>query len=272
MEHNFTIALILTTVAGFATLLGGFCTFLIRKNNLKALSVGLAFSAGVMIFMTLSELLHEAQTYLQLNMPDNAQLIAYVCFFVGIGVASLIDFFMPAHIEDDFDEKDLENNEAAKQLHDENIQKSEIKRAGIVTAIALSIHRFPEGLATFFVASSNLALGIPLAIAIAIHNFPEGIAVALPVYNATGKKRIAIFYSLMTTLAGPIGAIIGFIFLKAFISQTLIGCLFAIVAGIMLYISLDTLLPLARKYGDNHHVMIGIISGMFFISMSLILF
>jgi len=133
------------------------------------------------------------------------------------------------------------------------------------------MHRIPEGLATFFVVSTNLALGIPMAIAIAIHNFPEGIAVALPVYNATGKKRTAIFYSFLTTLAAPLGAIMGFFFLRAFLSEGLVGSLFGMVAGVMIYISMDTLLPLARKYGDNHHVIIGIISGMFFIAGSLLL-
>lgn len=264
MEHNFVLALILTTIAGFATLIGGFCTFLVNKNNLKALSIGLAFSAGVMIFISLSELLGEAQKFLTSSFGDLAQIIAYISFFVGIIIASLIDFFLPAHFEEH-----IEDDTAITCSKKSN--KYEIKRAGILTAIALSIHRFPEGIATFFVASTDLALGIPMAIAIAIHNFPEGIAVALPVYNATGKKRKAIFFSFLTSLAGPAGAILGYLFFKPFLSTSLIGILFAAVAGIMVYISLDTLLPLARKYGDNHHVMIGIILGMFFISMSLFL-
>ena len=269
MEQNFVIALVLTAIAGLATLLGGFATFLIKKNNLTALSIGMAFSAGVMIFISLTELLHEAQSYMSAQHPDLAQLVAYGSFFIGIAIAYVVDFFMPAHIDD---ELCVEMNGCENPHHPHHhADKDEIKRAGILTAFTLSMHRNPEGLAMFFVVSTNLALGIPMAIAIAIHNFPEGIAVALPVYQATGKKRIAILYSFITTLAGPLGAIIGFVFLKTLLDETLVGVLFGIVAGIMIYISLDTLLPLARKYGENHHVIIGIISGMFFIAVSLLL-
>lgn len=266
MEHNFVIALILTTIAGLATLLGGAATFLIKKNNLTALSIGMAFSAGVMIFISLTELLHESEVYIAANIPEHSQMIAFGAFFIGIGIAYVVDFFMPAHLDDEFCSSS--ETECPQPIAP---NKQEIKRAGLLTAFTLSMHRIPEGLAMFFVASTNLALGIPMAIAISIHNFPEGIAVALPVYQATGKKRIAILYSFITTLAGPLGAVIGFFFLKTLLDETLVGALFGIVAGIMIYISLDTLLPLARKYGKNHHVVIGIISGMFFIAMSLLL-
>ncbi len=275
MENNFGIALLLTTIAGMATLVGAFCSFLIKKDNMKALSIGLAFSAGVMIFLSLNELLHESNDFLlQSSLHEYAKALSFLFFFVGAGVAALVDFFMPAHIDEELcveveKFEDCEENILHKHHHGSG--KHEIKRAGIMTAVALSIHRIPEGLATFFIASTNLALGIPVAIAIAIHNFPEGIAVALPVYNATGKKRTAIFYSFLITLAGPFGAVLGFVFLKNFLSEAVVGVLFAIVAGIMVYISLDTLLPLARKYGENHHVMIGMISGMFFIAMSMLL-
>lgn len=264
MEHNYIVALVITTLAGLATVIGGFFTFFIKKTNLHALSVGLGFSAGVMIFIALYSILHESQDFLMHVFPNKAQFLTFLSFFGGVGVACLIDYFLPAHIGTGL----LNNGEV-----DEHMQENhDIKRAGILTTLAISIHRFPEGLATFLVASADLKLGIPFAIAIAIHNLPEGIAIALPVYHATGKKRLAIFYSFVAGLAGPIGAILGFGLAKIFLPEIAVGMMFGAVAGIMVYISLDTLLPLAREYGDNHHVMIGIISGMFFISLSMLLF
>lgn len=264
MEHNYVIALAITALAGMATLLGGALTFFIKKTNLHALSVGLAFSAGVMIFIALYAILHESQDFLAQVFPQKAQLVAFLSFFVGVGVAILVDFFLPAHIG-----TGLMDHHHAEGHCDEEPQ---VKRAGILTTLAISIHRFPEGLATFLVASADLRLGIPFAIAIAIHNLPEGIAIALPIYHSTGKKRLALLYTFVASLAGPIGAIIGFGFAKMFLPEMAVGMMFGAVAGIMVYISLDTLLPLAREYGDNHHVTMGIISGMLFISLSMLLF
>ena len=123
----------------------------------------------------------------------------------------------------------------------------------------------------FLVASTNITLGIPLAVAIAIHNLPEGIAIGLPMYHATGKRRYAMLFSFLAGISGPIGAIIGFVIIKIFMPQMAIGILFSIVAGIMVYISLDTLMPTAREYGENHDVMAGIFAGMFFIGIGLLL-
>lgn len=265
MEHNYSIALAITTLAGMATLFGGFLTFFIKKTNLHALSVGLGFSAGVMIFIALYAILHESQDFLIQVFPHKAQLVAFLSFFVGVGVAILVDFFLPAHIGTGLIN---DHNHAAGDCS----EGGDVQRAGILTTLAISIHRFPEGLATFLVASADLRLGIPFAVAIAIHNLPEGIAIALPIYHSTGKKRLALLYTFLASLAGPIGAMIGFGFAKMFLPEMAVGMMFGAVAGIMVYISLDTLLPLAREYGDNHHVTIGIIAGMFFISLSMLLF
>lgn len=265
MEHNYAIALAITTLAGLATVGGGFLTFFVKRTNLSALSIGLGFSAGVMLFIALYSIMHEAQDFLTPIFNQNAQVVTFISFFIGAGVAFLVDHFMPAHIGTGL----LENGEEPTSDH---INNPQISRAGILTTLAISIHRFPEGLATFLVASADLKLGIPFAIAIAIHNLPEGIAIALPIYHSTGKKRLAILYSFLAGLAGPIGALIGLALAKIFLPEMAVGMMFGAVAGIMVYISLDTLLPLAREYGDNHQVMIGIISGMFFISLSLLLF
>lgn len=263
MEKQYILALFLTILAGLSTLIGGFFTFFVKKTSLKVLSIGLGFSGGMMIYISLNELLIEANKYLIPEFSKNANILAFLMFFLGVGLAILIDYFIPDHIESDLFLKDPK-----KCKH--NMHK--IKRAGIVTAIAVAIHNFPEGIANFFVASQNLALGIPLALAIAIHNIPEGIAIALPIYHAVQKKRTAIVYTLLSGLAEPFGALLGFIFLRNYLTQTTLGFLFAAISGIMVYISIDTLLPMAREYGENHHVVFGVMLGMFIIGLSLIIF
>ncbi len=258
--NNYILPLILTLLAGMSTLLGGFITFFVKRNNLRALSVGLGFSAGVMIYVSLSELMPEASMMLSSYYSIKiSNAFAFLGFFFGIIIAVLIDYFIPDHIESDF----LSTSKKCEK-------RRLIRRAGIITAIAVSLHNFPEGMATFLVSSEDIRLGIPVAIAIAIHNIPEGIAIALPIFHATGKKRLAIFYSFMSGIAEPIGGLIGVLLLKTVMPAQAVGLMTAAVAGIMVYLSLDTLLPLSREYGENHHVIIGIISGMLIMSLGLI--
>ena len=232
MLENWKLPLLMTVLAGFATVIGGFITFLVNKNNLKILSLGLGFSAGVMIFVSFTEI-----------------------------ISKLIDTFIPDHVEED-----LLNEKS------ENCQKTHrIKRAGLLTAIAIAVHNFPEGLGTFLVSSQDITIGISVALAIALHNIPEGIAVALPIYHATGKKRMAIWYSFWTGMTEPIGALIGLALLHWFLPQVFVGFFMAAVVGIMIYISFDTLLPLSHEYGDWHYAITGIMSGVIVIWASLLL-
>ena len=228
---------------------------------MKVLSLGLGFSAGVMIFVALTEILHSAQDLLVPYFPNNYQWVVYFGFIVGVLISKLIDTFVPDHVEEDLTEGcDFE----CKKTH-------RIKRAGILTAIAIAVHNFPEGLGTFLVSSQDLALGVSVAIAIALHNIPEGIAVALPIYHSTGKKRLAIWYSFWTGMTEPIGALIGLGLLSWFLPQMFIGFFLAAVVGIMIYIAFDTLLPLSHEYGDWHYAITGVMSGLIVIWASLLL-
>jgi zinc transporter, ZIP family len=260
MHVDYKIPLLMTLFAGLSTVLGGFLTFFIKRTNIKALSIGLGFSAGVMIFLSFTEILKTSNQMLLKFFPHHSSWLVFVGFGLGVLVAMLIDYFVPEHIEEDI----FCDKENCSRQH-------KIRRAGLLTAIAISVHNFPEGMATFFVSTQNLALGASVAIAIAIHNIPEGIAVALPIYHATGKKRVAIWYTFLSGISEPIGAIIGLIALHYFLPQAAIGILFAGVAGIMVYLSFDTLLPLSRDYGDGHYSVFGIMSGIFFIWVSLLL-
>lgn len=261
MIENWQLPLLMTFLAGLATIIGGFITFLVNKNNLKVLSIGLGFSAGVMIFVSLTEIMHSAQDLLKIYFPHNYTWMVFFGFIVGVIISKLIDMFVPDHVEEDLAEGCDRSCE----------HKHRIKRAGVLTAIAIAVHNFPEGLGTFLVSSQDLTIGVSVAIAIALHNIPEGIAVALPIYHSTGKKRMAIWYSFWTGMTEPLGALIGLGLLHWFLPHMFIGFFMAAVVGIMIYIAFDTLLPLSHEYGDWHYAIGGIMSGIIVIWASLLL-
>lgn len=261
IPQNFVPAMLITLFAGLATTIGGAIAFVVKKNSLKALSVGMGFSAGVMIFLSLTEMVPEANILLTKHFPNNHEWITFVGFIAGLLMAIVIDYFMPDHI----DEEDM--------LHPDTPSRRDykIKRAGLFTAAAICVHNFPEGMATFFTTTQNITLGISVGLAIAIHNIPEGIAVALPMYHVTGKKRYAMLYAALSGITEPIGALVGMLVFGLFLPQILVGALMSAVAGIMIYISFDTLLPLAKEYGDWHQSLVGILSGIIVMWVSLIL-
>ncbi len=261
LPQNFGIAMIMTLIAGLTTAVGGAIAFIVKKDNLKALSVGLGFSAGVMIFLSFTDIIPEAGEMLSVNFPNHFDWLVLAGFIAGIVVAILIDYFLPDHVDPD----ELADPEAPCA------HRHKIKRAGLLTAIAICVHNFPEGMATFLTTTQNLTLGISVGLAIAIHNIPEGIAVALPIYHVTGKKRYAMLYAALSGITEPIGAVIGMFLFSLFLPQVLVGILLAAVAGIMIYLSFDTLLPLSREYGNWHLSMIGIVTGILFIWTGLIL-
>lgn len=261
LPQNFIPAMLITLFAGLATTIGGGIAFVVKKNSLKALSVGLGFSAGVMIFLSFTEMLPEADKLLLTHFPNNHQWITLAGFLIGLVIAIFIDYFLPDHV----DEEDMLNPEAPAK------HNNMIKRAGLFTAIAICVHNFPEGMATFFTTTQNITLGLSVGLAIAIHNIPEGIAVALPIYHVTRKKRYAMLYAAMSGITEPIGALVGMLIFGTFLPQVFVGALMAAVAGIMIYISFDTLLPLAKEYGDWHQSLVGILSGIIVMWISLIL-
>lgn len=261
LPQSFIPAMLITLFAGLATTIGGGIAFIIKKKSLKALSVGMGFSAGVMIFLSFTDMVPEANNLLSVHFPNNYEWITFIGFVAGLLIAILIDYFLPDHV----DEQDM--------LHPDTPSRRnyKIKRAGLVTAVAICVHNFPEGMATFFTTTQNITLGLSVGLAIAIHNIPEGIAVALPVYHVTGKKRYAMLYAALSGVTEPIGALVGMLLFGALLPQVLVGALMSAVAGIMIYISFDTLLPLAKEYGDWHQSLVGILSGIIVMWVSLIL-
>lgn len=268
MEPNLLYAFLLTLFAGLSTGIGGILAFFIKKDNILALSLGLGFSAGVMIYVSFTELLQESKHYLSASYGANTgEWASVLLFFIGIGIAALIDNLLPEDVSHHIFNFSDSNSEEEK----EKLSKCKLCRTGLFMAIVLAIHNFPEGLATFMSGLTNITLGISIAVAIAIHNIPEGIAVALPIYHSTGSRKKAFTFSLLSGMAEPIGALIGYFFLRSILNNSTFGILIAAVAGIMVYIAFDELLPMAREYGNGHVEILGVVLGMLVMSVSLIL-
>lgn len=269
METNILNAFLLSLFAGLSTGIGGILAFFIKKDNILALSLGLGFSAGVMIYVSFTELLQQSKHYLIASFGNNTgEWFSIILFFTGILIAALIDRLLPDDMSHHiFDVSNLDSVSKCAEKH----SKRKLCRTGLFMAVVLAIHNFPEGLATFMSGLTNITLGISIAVAIAIHNIPEGIAVALPIYHSTGSKRKAFAFSLLSGMAEPVGALIGYFFLRSILSNFTFGVLIAAVAGIMVYISFDELLPMAQEYGNGHVEILGVILGMLVMAVGLVL-
>lgn len=266
MDHNVLIAFGMTLFAGLATGIGSIIGLTAKKDNKTFLAVSLGFSAGVMIYVSFVEILVKAQESLVLELGDKVGTIATVgAFFAGMLVIGIIDALIPgASNPHEFTNLD--------EVEEKSSSVNKLYKTGLYTAIAVGIHNFPEGLATFVSALQEPALAIPIVVAIAFHNIPEGLAISIPIYHSTGSKKRAFVYSFLSGLAEPIGALFGYLFLMPIMSDLTFGILFAMVAGIMVFISFDELLPAAEEYGEHHLVLYGLIGGMALMAVSLLLF
>ncbi len=269
MDNNVCLAFGLTLFAGLSTGIGSLIAFFTRRTGRKFLSVSLGFSAGVMIYVSMVEILIKAKTAFieHSGSQKTGTMMTIVAFFSGILIIALIDRLIPSY----------ENPHEVHSVEDmkDGARKPEqgrLMRMGFFMALALAIHNFPEGLATFIAGLQSPSIALPVAAAVAIHNIPEGISVSVPIYYATGSRKKALLYSVLSGFAEPAGALIGYLLLMPFLSQALFGFVFAAVAGIMVFISVDELLPAAREYGQHHLSIYGLVAGMFLMAMSLFLF
>ncbi|HHX17044.1 MAG TPA: zinc transporter ZupT [Mollicutes bacterium] len=254
--NNIVIAFVLSMIAGLSTALGGSIGLFAKKSNTKFLSVMLGFSAGVMIFISFIEILDESMKLLILSFDKKSgSLLALICFFSGMLLVHVINRLIPNDIYS-------KNKEGKRNL----------MRTGILTAVVVAIHNFPEGIASFITSLRSLSLAIPTVLAIALHNIPEGIAVSVPIYHATGSRERAFLYSLLSGIAEPLGALVGYIILIPFMNDVVFGILYALIAGIMVFISFDQLIPTSNEYGKHSLSIIGLITGMVFMGFSLWLF
>ncbi|HPW90014.1 MAG TPA: zinc transporter ZupT [Paludibacteraceae bacterium] len=286
------IAFGLTLIAGLSTGIGSLIAFCAKKTNQTFLTVSLGFSAGVMLFVSFVDIFPAAEEAFAKTLGDNALLGTMLAFFGGMFLIAIIDLLIPeqdnpheavsvedmnklplwkkmTHRKHVHCHHDSHHREHCHHHHADDSKK--LRRVGILVAFSIAIHNFPEGLATFAVGLQGVKVALPIVIAIALHNIPEGIAVAVPIYQATGKKRKAFWLSLLSGLSEPLGALIGYFILLPFWSPTVEGALMALTAGIMVYISLDELLPTAERYGKHHYAIIGVVAGMMFMAFSILM-
>lgn len=265
-SSDIIFAFLLTLFAGLSTGIGSTLALLTKKTSTVFLSISLGFSAGVMLYVSFADILVEANETLKVSIgPITGAWVAAGAFFFGILFIAVIDKIIP-ETENPHEVHTVEEMDGKSEEH-----KSKLMRMGLFTALALAIHNFPEGLATFMAALGDPVRGVSIAIAIALHNIPEGIAVAVPVFYATGSRKKAFKLSLLSGLAEPLGAMIGFLILYRFLNDAVFGIVFAFVAGIMVYISLDELLPAAKEYGDHHISIYGLVAGMAVMALSVLL-
>jgi ZIP family zinc transporter len=275
----------LTLFAGLATGIGSAIAFTAKRTNYRFLSVSTGFSAGVMLYVSFVEILAKGGESLAASLgPHWGPWVNAASFFGGMLLIGLIDALIPEA------ENPHETHSEAETapLHDpsaprprfgpKTAHQHKLMRMGLFTALAIGIHNFPEGLATFLAALQNPSLGVIIAVAIALHNIPEGISVSVPIFYATGDRRKAFLYSLLSGLAEPVGAGIAYLVLRFSIGDAsgvippqVMGVLFGGVAGIMVYISLDELLPTSRAYGKGHDSLLGLVGGMLLMAVSLLL-
>ncbi len=293
------IAFGLTLFAGMATGIGSVIAFSAKQTNYRFLSVATGFSAGVMLYVSFVEIFFKGAEALVAQYGDIlGNWINVLSFFGGMLLIGLIDQLIPAADNP----HEVRSADKTMPLHDpsapipkayqpamdlikradgsppQSAEQRKLMRMGMFTAIAIAIHNFPEGMATFLAALHDPALGLAIALAIALHNIPEGISVSVPIYYATGNRRKAFFYSVLSGLAEPVGAIIAYMAIRFFaggngdaIPSQVMGILFGCVAGIMVYISLDELLPTSRAYGKGHDSLLGLVAGMLVMAVSLLL-
>jgi len=260
INNPYYFAFGLTLLAGLCTGIGSIVSLLYKKFNPKFLGIMLGISAGVMLYVSFVEIFNKAKTSLILEYGDRLGYFYTVLgFFIGILCISIIDKILPSHNH-------------CEEIDSSTTNEQKLYRLGLFSALALAIHNFPEGLATFISALNDPSYGISIAFAVAVHNIPEGIAVAIPIYYATKSKRKAFWYSFISGLAEPVGAVIGYFVLQQFISDAVFGIIFSGVAGIMVYIALNELIPTAREYAGQKNTTIGIIIGMLIMAISLLLF
>ncbi len=275
MEDKVIIALVLSFVAGLATSIGAILTFIIKKDDYKIFAIGMSFSAGVMLYLSFMDILPMSIEGMvgDLVGADGKfmHFLAILFFFIGVIASAIIDFLIPTHVHTGHSHLDKEESSSDKfyeRSHSHTFSSINkrgrlgAKRVALFTALALSIHNFPEGLSVFVTSIEDVTIGLGVAIAIMLHNIPEGMSVALPVYFDSGSKMKAFWWATLSGLAEPLGALVAYLFLSSYLTPEVVSAILASTAGIMVYISLDELLPTARDVGEPHYSIIGVFSGM----------
>lgn len=264
MEHalfapNVVTAFLVCIAAALATTLGAFSVFTSRDSNPRVLAIGLAFAGGAMVYISLVEIFWKSfSSFSEVYADKEAYTYATLAFFAGVVFLVVIDRLIP--------------NPHNELTSPDKPDKSKLGRLGFLAAFAITAHNFPEGMATFFATLEDPIVGASLAVAIGVHNIPEGISIAIPVYFATNDKKVTFIACLFSGLAEPVGALIGYLILAQFLTPFVFGSVFGVIAGAMVFLAMDELLPTAKRYSTGHDTVYGMVIGMAVIALSLVLF
>jgi ZIP family zinc transporter len=253
------LALSVTLLAGMSTVLGGLAVLRADRSDPRLLALALAFAGGAMVYVSLVEILGKSvQTLTGEHGEWSGHALATLALFAGIATLAALDRLVP-------------NPHADLGGAAPPVEGEAMRRVGLLAAAAITAHNLPEGMATFFATLDDPAVGVSLAVAIALHNVPEGISIAVPVFYATGSRRKAVLATAVAGLAEPVGAVLGYLVLAPFLSPTLIGLLFGAIAGVMVFLALDELLPAAKRHSAGHETTYGMVGGMAVLALSLVL-
>lgn len=269
MSREVILSFGLTTIVGLSMGIGSLLSFFVKETNRKFLSLSLSFSAGIMIYVSFMAILPEGMEQLREQLGEAGNFIALGGFFGGMLITAIIEKLVHrfgGHIHG-HDHGHDHHHEDCHSVNGEHLSK-----LGLMSAVAIAIHNLPEGLALFTAGLKDITVAIPIAAAIILHNIPLSIAISVPIYYSTGSKKKAFLYSLIVGLCQPIGAIIGYLLLSRFFNDIVFGVLFSIVAGIMIFVSLDELLPASQKHEDHHMSVYGAIAGMIVMALSMSIF
>lgn len=267
MDRTVLIAFALTTLAGLSTGIGSAMAFFARKTSARFLAGSLGFSAGVLIYVSFMDLLPEGSGALALvHGKTLGPAYSAAAFFAGILLMFAVDLLVPSR-------ENPHQPHLPEEMRQAPPRRSDLLRLGRFAAAAIFIHNLPEGVATLAAAMANSHLGFSIALAVAIHNIPEGISISVPIFYSTGSRRKAFWLSFLSGLSEPVGACIGYVFLRDYLaSSNALGIVFSSVAGIMVYVALDEILPAAHEYGSGHVTILGLVCGMATMAASLLLF
>lgn len=272
MDSALLLAFAVTLFAGLATGIGSAIAFLSKTTNQAFFAVSMGFSAGVMIYLSFAEILPKATGYISSELPQaQSAAVAAGALILGMVLMALIDALVPSGANPHENTRVELLGESQSTIEPQGIEQQRLIKTGVFVALAIAIHNFPEGLATFLLVLDDPQVGIALAIAVAMHNIPEGIAVSVPIYYATKSRIKAFKLSFLSGLSEPAGALIGYLLLAPYLSDFVLGIIFAMVAGVMVFLAIDTLLPTARNSARGHLTVYGLIAGMAVMAASLVL-
>ena len=263
------IAFAVCTAAAASTVLGSIFVLRANRADPRLLAFGLAFAGGAMVYVSLVEIFNKSVfAFSESYGPKTGYAYATLSFFAGIIMLAIIDRVIP-NPHEGMDEREVLHEHGH---HHDRISTPNVARVGLLAAAAITAHNFPEGLATFFATLDNPVVGLPLAMAIAIHNIPEGVSIAIPVYYATGSRKKAVGATIISAIAEPAGALIGYLVLAPFLTQAVFGAVFGVIAGVMVFLAIDELMPEAKRYSKGHEAVYGMVIGMAALALSLVLF